>query len=91
MAKLVLLLNISYLLGCQISTVLALPIAESLFGINRVLYFLDNDPEGNSIVSAQISDRDGMISSSIKTATGGKGLPQLFAVSQDSVVVSGNV
>lgn len=91
MAKLIMLLYISCLLGCQISAVLALPIAESLFGINRVLYFLDNDPEGNSIVSAQISDRDGILSSPIKTATGGRGLPQLFAVSQDSVVVSGNV
>jgi len=81
----------SFLLGCQLSAVLALPMAESLFGINRVLYFLDNDPAGNSVVSAQISDRDGTLSSPVKIATGGKGLPQLAAVSQGSVLVSGNV
>ncbi|PMD50006.1 uncharacterized protein K444DRAFT_505672, partial [Hyaloscypha bicolor E] len=53
-------------------------------------YFLDNDAAGNSIVSAQISNRDGTLSSAVKTPTGGNGLPQLAAVSQDSVVVSGN-
>jgi hypothetical protein len=81
----------SFLLGCQLSAILALPVAKSSLGINRVLYFLDNDAAGNSIVSAQISDQDGTLSSAVKTPTGGNGLPQLAAVSQDSVVVSGNV
>jgi len=89
--KLIMQLHTSFLLGWRLSAVLALPMAESLFGINRVLYFLDNDAAGNSIVSVQISDQDGTLSSPVKTATGGKGLPQLAAVSQDSVVVSGNV
>ena len=81
----------SFLLSWQPAAVLAVPVAESLFGDNRVLYFLDNDPAGNSIVSAQIWEHDGTLSSPVKTSTGGEGLSQMVAVSQDSVVISGSV
>ena len=84
------LLGVSILLASQLSAVLALP-TESLLNNNRVLYFLDNDTAGNSIVSVKISEQDGTLSSPVRTATGGNGLPQLAAVSQDSVTVSGNV
>jgi hypothetical protein len=65
--------------------------ADIAVGGGRVLYFLDNDQAGNSIVSLQISDSDGTLSSPVRTLTGGKGLPLLFGPSQDGVVVSGNV
>jgi hypothetical protein len=84
------LLRISVLLAGQISAVLAAP-TEYLQNSNRALYFLDNDPSGNSIVSVMISNKDGTLSSPVRTPTGGKGLAQLVAVSQDSVVVSDNV
>jgi hypothetical protein len=86
-----LLYNSALLLACPLSAVLAIPTAESVYSSDRVLYFLDNDPAGNSIVSVKISDRDGTLSSPVRTSTGGNGLPDLIAVSEDSVVVSGNV
>jgi hypothetical protein len=85
------LFRYSVLLACQLSAIFAVPTVKSLFDFDRVLYFLDNDPNGNSVVSVKISDSDGTLSSPVKTSTGGSGLPQLFAVSQDSVVISGNV
>ncbi|KAL8706557.1 MAG: hypothetical protein Q9201_000430 [Fulgogasparrea decipioides] len=54
----------------------------------RAAYFQDNDPAGSSIVALEIEPRNGTLSSSVRTSTGGKGLAGLVAVSQDSVVVS---
>ena len=58
---------------------------------NRALYFLDNDPAGNYLVSLKISDDDGTLSSPVRTATGGSGLSGVAVPSQDSIVVSDNV
>ncbi|KAL8791765.1 MAG: hypothetical protein Q9195_005641 [Heterodermia aff. obscurata] len=57
----------------------------------RTLYFLDNDPAGNELISLQIDAVDGTLSSPVRTSTGGNGLAGLVAISQDSVVVSENV
>lgn len=57
----------------------------------RALYTLGNDPSGSFVVAAQISNIDGQLSNATKISTGGKGLDHLFAVSQDSIVASGNV
>lgn len=76
--------------ACQLVAVLALPAATHV-GSKRVIYIQDNDPSGNSILAAQISNTDGTLSSGVRTSTGGKGLPLLIVASQDSVIVSGNV
>ena len=57
----------------------------------RTAYFLDNDAAGNKLVSLKIDAVDGTLSSPVSTSTGGNGLAGLVAISQDSVVVSGNV
>ena len=57
----------------------------------RAAYFLDNDESGNQLISLKVDSKDGTLSSPVRTSTGGTGLPNLIAVSQDSVVVSGNV
>ncbi len=71
-------------------------------GSNRAAYFLDNNPlnpKGNSIVSLKIGE-DGLLSSPVRTYTGGKGLFGLNSngnagpdslFSQDAVVVEQNV
>jgi hypothetical protein len=80
-------------LTCYLAGVLALQSAKSTPGNDRVLYFLDNDPSGDSVVSIRVSQSNGTLSSGTRTSTGGIGIgfPQGFALSQDSVVVSGNV
>lgn len=60
-------------------------------GHERTAYFLDNDATGNKLVSLKIDALDGTLSSPVSTSTGGNGLAGLVAISQDSVVVSGNV
>ena len=60
-------------------------------GHKRTAYFLDNDAAGNKLVSLKIDAVDGTLSSPVSTSTGGNGLAGLVAISQDSVVVSGNV
>lgn len=67
---------------------------------NAAAYFLDNNPDGSSIVSLRIGG-DGTLSDPVRTSTNGFGLigtnttffpnaaDSLF--SQDSVVVSGDV
>ena len=57
----------------------------------RTAYFLDNDAGGNKLISLKIDAIDGTLSSPVSTSTGGNGLAGLVAISQDSVVVSGNV
>lgn len=58
---------------------------------DRAAYFQDNDSASNSLVALQISEYDGSLSDPVKTSTGGKGLAGLIAVSQDSVVVDGDI
>ncbi|KAL8945953.1 MAG: hypothetical protein Q9222_007582 [Ikaeria aurantiellina] len=71
------------------SVCLASPSNSSSLGqLNRAAYFQDNDPAGNFIVALKIDPYDGTLSDPVRTSTGGKGLAGLFAVSQDSVVVS---
>ena len=60
-------------------------------GHERAAYFLDNDAAGNELVSLKIDAVDGTLSSPVRTSTRGNGLAGLVAISQDSVVVSGNV
>ncbi|KAL2074889.1 hypothetical protein VTL71DRAFT_8669 [Oculimacula yallundae] len=73
---------------------------------NRAVYFLDDDPNGSSIVSLKINPLDGTLSDPLRISTRGKGLPGVVAgaspgsvpvpgaadplFSQDSVVVSEN-
>lgn len=57
----------------------------------RAAYFLDNDAAGNQLISLKINADDGTLSSLVRTPTDGKGLAGLIAVSQDSVITSGNV
>ena len=54
-------------------------------------YFQDNDAAGNSLIALLISEYNGTLSDLVKTSTGGKGLAGLIAVSQDLVVVDGDV
>lgn len=70
----------------------------------RAAYFLDNNPEGSSIVSLAIAE-NGTLYNPVRTSTGGIGELNLVAnatgpaapgpvdslVSQNSVVVSGDV
>ncbi len=70
---------------------MASPFYKPQHSTSRAAYFLDNDPTGNFIVALKISATDGTVSSPVLTATGGKGLAGLVAVSQDSVVVSEEV
>ncbi|KAK4494197.1 hypothetical protein PRZ48_014495 [Zasmidium cellare] len=56
----------------------------------RALYIQDNDPAGNNIIAAQISDSNGKLSNPVKIPTGGKGLARLIAASQDSYVFAVN-
>lgn len=58
---------------------------------NRGAYFQEINESGSSIVSLRISEADGTLSNPNKTPTGGNGPNGLIAISQDSVVVSGNV
>ena len=67
------------------------PKDDLFYGQKRAVCFQDNDSTGNSLVALQISDYDGTLSDPVKTSTGGKGLAGLIAVSQDPVVVDGNV
>ena len=60
-------------------------------GQNRAAFFQDNDSAANSLVAVQIPEHDGTLSNPVRTSTGGKGLASLVAVSQDSVVVDGDV
>jgi hypothetical protein len=68
----------------------SIPRSSGLDG-NRVLYFMDSNPTGSYIISVRISAEDGTLSSTTRTSTGGNGLAGLLAVSQDSIVVSGQV
>ncbi|MCJ1474536.1 hypothetical protein MMC13_003194 [Lambiella insularis] len=54
----------------------------------HAVYTLDNDPAGASIVSLHIDQFTGIVSSPVKTSTGGKGL--VGATGSNSVVVSGD-
>ena len=67
------------------------PREDSFNGQDRAAYFQDNDAAGNSLVALRISEYDGTLSNAVKTSTGGKGLAGLIAISQDSVVVDGDV
>lgn len=69
-------------------------------GRKRAAYILDNDPAGASIISMTIGIDDGLLSSPVRTFTGGNGLygknangdagpDSLF--SQDAVVVEQDV
>lgn len=58
---------------------------------SKTAYFQADDPAGNSIIALHISDTDGTLSNPVRTASGGKGLAGVEALSQDSVVVSENV
>ena len=77
--------------GTVSSFALSYPKEDSFNGQNRAAYFQDNDAAGNSLVALQISEYDGTLSNPVKKSTGGKGLAGLIAVSQDSVVVDGDV
>ena len=77
------------LAALSISIVQSLP--SNRTSTRKTLYFQGDDPAGNDIIALRISDTDGTISNPIRTSTGGRGLANLVAVSQDSVVVSGNV
>ena len=78
-------------IGIVSSFAVSYPRDDSFYGQNRAAYFQDNDSAGNSLVALQISERDGTLSNPVRTSTGGKGLAGLVAVSQDSVVVGGDV
>ena len=63
----------------QISLLLALPSAVLAgllprTGAPQALYFLDNNPSGDSIVSIKISSQDGTLSDPVRTSTSGMGL-----------------
>ena len=73
----------------NIGAVFSLPSSRNLK--TKTAYFQDDDPTGNNVIALHISDIDGTLSSLVRTATGGKGLANLFGPSQDSVVVSENV
>ncbi|RFU75751.1 3-carboxymuconate cyclase [Trichoderma arundinaceum] len=68
----------------------ATPFAVAFKRHDRVLYLQDNDARGNNIISVKVSGVDGTLSAATRTSTGGSGISQLVAVSQDSVTVSGN-
>ncbi len=78
-------------IGIVYSFAVSYPRDDSFYGQHRAAYFQDNDPAGNSLVALQISEYDGTLSNPVKTSTGGKGLAGLIAISQDSVVVDGDV
>ena len=78
-------------IGIAYSFAVSYPRDDSFYGQNRAAYFQDNDSAGNSLVALRISEYDGTLSNPVKISTGGKGLAGLVAVSQDSVVVDGNV
>ena len=78
-------------IGIVSSFAVSYPRDDSFYGQNRAAYFQENDSAGNSLVALQISEYDGTLSDPVKTSTGGKGLAGLIAVSQDSVVVDGDV
>ena len=73
----------------NIRAVFSIPSSRNLK--TKTAYFQDDDPAGNNVIALHISDADGTLSNPVRTATGGKGLANLFAPSQDSVVVSENV
>ena len=73
----------------NIGAVFCLPSSRNLK--TKTAYFQDDDPAGNNVIALHISDTDGKLSNPVRTATGGKGLANLFGPSQDSVVVSENV
>lgn len=69
-------------------------------GQNRAAYILDNDPAGASVISLKIDMDDGLLSSPVRTSTGGIGLYGKNAMgnagpdslfSQDAVVVEQDV
>ena len=78
-------------IGIVYSFAVSYPRGDLFYGQTRAAYFQDNDSAGNSLVALQISEYDGTLSNSVKTPTGGKGLAGLVAISQDSVVVDGDV
>ena len=95
---------LTYLLVPQLVSALAV---SQRSNPNRAAYFLDNNPNGSSIVSLKINSQDGTLSDPVRTSTGGKGLQGLNApatagaaptpggadslFTQDSVVVSQDV
>ena len=55
----------------------------------RAAYFLDNNPEGSSIVSLKICPDDGTLSNPVRTSTGGVGLYGLAASSTGGAPAAG--
>lgn len=80
--------NLLCLVAINIGLTLSYPFHPN--GTSKTAYFQDDDQAGSNIIALRISDTDGTLSNPVSTATGGKGFKG-FAVSQDSVVVSGNV
>ena len=74
--------------GLGLSSPLGIP--RALNGSSsRAAYLLQNDPEGNYILSLDIDETSGFIGNPIKTSTGGKGL--LATNGPDSLVSQGAV
>lgn len=65
----------TYLLVPQLVSALVINQRDSQ---NRAAYFLDDNPNGSSIVSLKINPLDGTLSDPIRTYTGGEGLQGLF-------------
>jgi hypothetical protein len=88
------------ILGLLISANASPVSPERRDGQNRAAYILDNNPAGASVISLKIGIDDGLLSSPVRTWTGGNGLygknangdagpDSLF--SQDAVVVEQDV
>jgi hypothetical protein len=75
----------------QLFAALVLADEDTRPGSEQVLYSLDNDPAGNYLLSFLISNKNGTLSSGVRTSTGGYGLALLNVSPPDSVHVAGNV
>ena len=84
----------SHLLGLvalHVGIVCSSPLQHTWNSTYRTAYFQDTDPAGSSVIALKISSVDGTLSNPVRTSTGGKGISNAVALSQDSVVVSENV
>ncbi|KAJ8061419.1 hypothetical protein OCU04_009240 [Sclerotinia nivalis] len=61
------------------SIVLAAAISPRQHSRRAAAYFLDNNPNGSSIIAMEICREDGTLSSPVRTSTGGKGMLALNA------------
>ncbi|KAK3629697.1 hypothetical protein LTR56_017903 [Elasticomyces elasticus] len=79
------------LLISSTASILASPLLYPKSSSEQVIYVSANDATDNYIVALEVSHSNGMLSSPVRTRTGGKGEVDLVAISQDSVTVSGDL